>query len=367
MTWLLRRFDGKLGSDRVFLKALRDIKPGEEIFVSYGKTYWQSRKQDMESGKQTLQCSAQQQQLQSVSELRRSKRKQCQMQPLHRAKAQKLLAEEQSSQQSTDTVERQVMAVAAPRASRLQVVEYPRFAHIELAAKAAQSQLRALAQQRKQQTAQQPQQQLEPQQKVSSSSILQLPPAIAMCRRSARLQSGQEQHQAADGNARDSLDGGWPVTQPRSPVPVRRARQVVRQSTRPVQLPTAAAETVIQTVADSNAGNALDRGWDLQASHCSIPGSHAQQVPAPSSGPVQFPVRTAAAAVQTQADNNVDSAVDRGWAVKQLRSPIRRRPARQADLQTSSPGQFAVRAAATAMQACSFIARKFSSSAEQVC
>lgn len=37
------RHDRKLGSDRVFLQATRDIPAGSEIFVSYGNTYWRIR------------------------------------------------------------------------------------------------------------------------------------------------------------------------------------------------------------------------------------------------------------------------------------------------------------------------------------
>jgi len=33
--------DKSQGRDRVFLKATRDIYDGEEVLVSYGRTYWQ--------------------------------------------------------------------------------------------------------------------------------------------------------------------------------------------------------------------------------------------------------------------------------------------------------------------------------------
>jgi len=36
------RFDYKLGRDRVFIKACRDLTAGEEVFVSYGSTYWRN-------------------------------------------------------------------------------------------------------------------------------------------------------------------------------------------------------------------------------------------------------------------------------------------------------------------------------------
>eukprot|EP00775_Hariotina_reticulata_P009324 gene9324-9489_t len=38
----IQKFDYKLGRDRVFIKACRDIDAGEEVFVSYGSTYWQN-------------------------------------------------------------------------------------------------------------------------------------------------------------------------------------------------------------------------------------------------------------------------------------------------------------------------------------
>uniref|UniRef100_A0A383WPZ8 SET domain-containing protein n=1 Tax=Tetradesmus obliquus TaxID=3088 RepID=A0A383WPZ8_TETOB len=41
----VQRFDRKLGRDRVFLKASRDLDAYEEVFVSYGNTYWQTSKQ----------------------------------------------------------------------------------------------------------------------------------------------------------------------------------------------------------------------------------------------------------------------------------------------------------------------------------
>jgi hypothetical protein len=36
----LRRHHPKLGRDRVYLKATRDLQPGEEVFVNYGRDYW---------------------------------------------------------------------------------------------------------------------------------------------------------------------------------------------------------------------------------------------------------------------------------------------------------------------------------------
>ena len=37
---------------RVYIKATRDIKPGEEILVDYGKSYWQTMKENKQIDKQ---------------------------------------------------------------------------------------------------------------------------------------------------------------------------------------------------------------------------------------------------------------------------------------------------------------------------
>lgn len=44
LLFLSGRFDGKLGRDRVYLKAVCDLPPSTEVFVSYGNDYWKSSK-----------------------------------------------------------------------------------------------------------------------------------------------------------------------------------------------------------------------------------------------------------------------------------------------------------------------------------
>lgn len=146
------------------------------------------------------------------------------------------MVDEQGSQQSSSTVEQQLAGDDGLYGA------FPTFAQVQLAAQKAQSQLRILGQQRKQeQLAKEQQRQVYRSQATVDDQHN---------RRSSRVRDMQMQQATAAHAAKgaDSLERGWAAQQPRSPVPKRRSRYGTRSSSSPIAAAAKAAAAVLPTV-----------------------------------------------------------------------------------------------------------------------